>query len=133
MPDYDLVIAGGTVVTPADMFQADIGVKDGRIAALGAELRGDRTIDAQGLLVMPGGVDSHCHIEQLQPQGGADEETFVTGSTSALAGGTTTVITFSTQFKGRASSGRWPSTAAGPKRRWSTTASTRSSPTPRTR
>ena len=49
---------------------------------------------------MPGGVDSHCHIEQLQAGGGADEETFVTGSTSALAGGTTSVITFSTQFKG---------------------------------
>ncbi len=100
MPDYDLVIAGGTVVTPADMFQADVGVKDGRIAALGLALRGERTIDAQGLLVMPGGVDSHCHIEQLQPRGAADEETFVTGSASALAGGTTTVITFSTQFKG---------------------------------
>ena len=101
MSEYDLVIAGGTVVTPADMFQADIGVKDGRIAALGVALRGDRAVDAHGLLVMPGGVDSHCHIEQLQPQDRADEETFITGSTSALAGGTTTVITFSTQFKGQ--------------------------------
>ncbi len=63
-------------------------------------MRGERSIDAHGLLVMPGGVDSHCHIEQLQPNGGADEENFVTGSTSALAGGTTSVITFSTQFKG---------------------------------
>jgi dihydropyrimidinase len=100
MPDYDLVIAGGTVVTPADMFTADIGVSGGRIAALGTGLKGARTVDAHGLMVMPGGVDSHCHIEQLQAGGGADEETFVTGSTSALAGGTTTVITFSTQFKG---------------------------------
>ncbi|WP_428484953.1 dihydropyrimidinase [Rhodopila sp.] len=100
MADYDLVIGGGTVVTPSDMFRADVGVRDGRIAAVGIGLRGERTIDADGLLVMPGGVDSHCHIEQLQPAGGADEETFVTGSTSALAGGTTSVITFSTQFKG---------------------------------
>ena len=100
MADYDLVIAGGTVVTASDMFQADVGVLGGRIAAVGANLRGERTVDAHGLLVMPGGVDSHCHIEQLQANGGADEETFVTGSTSALAGGTTTVITFSTQFKG---------------------------------
>src|ERR1700733_14216108 len=100
MADYDLVVAGGTVVTPADMFQADVGVVGGKIAAIGLGLRGERTIDAHGLLVMPGGVDSHCHIEQLQPNGGADEENFVTGSTSALAGGTTTVITFSTQFKG---------------------------------
>ena len=96
----DLVIAGGTVVTPADMFRADVGVADGRIVAIGYDLRGTRTIDAQGLLVMPGGIDSHCHIEQLQEGGGADEEDFITGSTSALAGGTTSVITFSTQFKG---------------------------------
>jgi len=100
MADYDLVVAGGTVVTAADMFQADVGIRDGRIAAVGLGLRGARTVDADGLLVMPGGVDSHCHIEQLQAGGGADEENFVTGSTSALAGGTTTVITFSTQFKG---------------------------------
>jgi dihydropyrimidinase len=100
MADYDLVIAGGTVVTPSDMFAADVGVIDGRIAAVGLNLNGTRTIDAHGLLVMPGGVDSHCHIEQLQPDGGADEETWTTGSTSALAGGTTSVITFSTQFKG---------------------------------
>ncbi len=100
MADYDVVIAGGTVVTPSDMFDADVAVTDGRIAAIGINLRGERMVDATGLLVMPGGVDSHCHIEQLQEGGGADEENFVTGSTSALAGGTTSVITFSTQFKG---------------------------------
>jgi dihydropyrimidinase len=101
MPDYDLVIAGGTVVTPSDMFAADVGVTGGQVAAVGLNLRGQRMVDAQGLLVMPGGVDSHCHIEQLQADGGADEESFVTGSTSALAGGTTSVVTFSTQFKGQ--------------------------------
>ncbi|HEY4040349.1 MAG TPA: dihydropyrimidinase [Rhodopila sp.] len=100
MADYDLVIAGGTVVTPSDMFLADVGVTEGRIVAVGKNLRGGRAIDAGGLLVMPGGIDSHCHIEQLQRGGGADEETWTTGSTSALAGGTTSVITFSTQFKG---------------------------------
>jgi dihydropyrimidinase len=100
MADYDLVVAGGTVVTASDMFQADVGITGERIAAIGLNLRGQRTIDATGLLVMPGGVDSHCHIEQLQSGGGADEENFVSGSTSALAGGTTSVITFSTQFKG---------------------------------
>jgi dihydropyrimidinase len=100
MPEYDLVVAGGTVVTPADMFRSDIGIANGRVQAIGLGLKGERTLDAHGLLVMPGGVDSHCHIEQLQEGGGADEESFVTGSTSALAGGTTSVITFSTQFKG---------------------------------
>lgn len=100
MSDWNLVVRGGTVVTPADTFAADIAIEDGRIAAIGTSLTGTRTIDAGGLLVMPGGVDTHCHIEQLQPGGRADEESFVSGSRSALAGGTTTVVTFSTQFKG---------------------------------
>ena len=100
MADYDLVIAGGTVVTPADMFRADVGVVDGRIAAIGTSLRGERTIDAHGLLVMPGGVDTHCHIEQLQPNGGADEETSSPAAPRRWPAAPTSVITFSTQFKG---------------------------------
>jgi dihydropyrimidinase len=100
MTEHDLVIAGGTVVTPADMFRADIGIVGERIATIGTGLTGARRIEADGLWVMPGGVDTHCHIEQLQEAGGADEESFVTGSTAALAGGTTSVITFATQFKG---------------------------------
>lgn len=100
MSEFDLVVRGGTVVTASEQFRADVGVKDGRIAALGANLQGGRTLDAAGLLVLPGGVDSHCHIEQLQAGGGADEESWETGSRAALAGGTTTVVSFSTQFKG---------------------------------
>jgi dihydropyrimidinase len=100
MNEYDLVVRGGTVVTGIGTFRGDVGIRQGRIAALGERLEGTNTLDAGGLLVLPGGVDSHCHIEQLQPDGGADEESFVTGSVSALAGGTTTVISFSAQFKG---------------------------------
>ena len=100
MAEFDLVIRGGTVVTAADTFRADVGVREGRIAAIGDRLEGTDTLDAGGLLVLPGGVDTHCHIEQLRPTGGADEESFVTGSTACLAGGTTTVITFAAQFKG---------------------------------
>ena len=100
MSDYDCVVSGGTVVTASDTFHADVGIRQGRIAAVGLDLRGRETVDATGLLVMPGGVDTHCHIEQLRPGGGADEETFQTGTTSALAGGTTTVVPFSIQFKG---------------------------------
>src|SRR4051812_24073640 len=100
MADYDLVIRGGTVVTAADTYRADVGVRGGRIAAIGDRLEGTDTLDAGGLYVMPGGVDTHCHIEQLRANGGADEESFVTGSTACLAGGTTTVVTFAAQFKG---------------------------------
>ncbi len=101
MDDFDLVIRGGTVVTASEQFQADVGIRSGRIAALGTGLQSSRVLGANGLLVMPGGVDSHCHIEQLQADGGADEESWETGSRSALAGGATSVVTFSTQFKGR--------------------------------
>ncbi len=100
MTEFDLIVRGGTVVTASDQFAADIGIRAGRIAALADRLEGGPVLDADGLLVLPGGVDSHCHIEQLQDGGGADEETFATGSTAALAGGTTSVVTFSTQFKG---------------------------------
>jgi len=100
MPDFDLVVRGGTVVTAADTYRADIGIRDGRIATIGEGLDGAQKLDAGGLLVLPGGVDSHCHIEQLRPGGGTDEESFVTGSASCLAGGTTTVVTFAAQFRG---------------------------------
>ena len=100
MADYELVVRGGTVVTGADVVRADVGIRAGRIAAVGEALEGTEVLDAGGLLVLPGGVDSHCHIEQLQLGGGADEETWTTGSAACLAGGTTSVVTFSTQFKG---------------------------------
>ena len=98
---FDLVVRGGTVVTGTDTVCADIGIRGGRIAAIADQLEGDATLDAGGLLVMPGGVDTHCHIEQLQSaSGAADEETWESGSRSCLIGGTTSVVTFSTQFKG---------------------------------
>ncbi len=101
MATYDRVVRGGTVVTGTDTFRADIGISGGRIAAIGAGLEGAETLDADGLLVLPGGVDTHCHIEQLQEGGGADEESFASGSAACFAGGTTSVVTFSTQFKGQ--------------------------------
>lgn len=77
MPEFDLVIRNGTVATASDVFAADIGVAGGRIAALARGLGpGAREIDAAGRLVLPGGVDSHTHIEE--PRGGptANADTF---------------------------------------------------------
>ncbi len=64
--DYDLIITGGTVVTAADVFSADVGIKDGRIVAIAETLAGHaaEVIDATGKLVMPGGIDSHVHLAQ---------------------------------------------------------------------
>ncbi len=101
MQEFDIVIRGGTVVTNRSEVLADVGIMGERVAAIGPDLRGAHVIDATGLLVMPGGVDTHCHLEQLRADGTADEESFVSGSISALAGGTTTAVTFSTQFKGQ--------------------------------
>ena len=100
MADYELVVRGGTVVTAADIVRADVGIRGGRIAAIGDNLSGAATLDAGGLLVLPGGVDTHCHIEQLHADGGTDEETWESGSRACLAGGTTSVIAFSAQFHG---------------------------------
>ncbi len=55
MPEFDLVIRGGTAVTAVDVYRTDIGIRAGRIAALAADLpAGRREIDARGLLVLPG-------------------------------------------------------------------------------
>jgi dihydropyrimidinase len=65
MATLDLAIRGGTVVTAADIFRADIGVEAGRIVTIGDTVKGAaREIDASGLLVLPGGIDSHVHIAQ---------------------------------------------------------------------
>ena len=101
MPDYDLVVRNGTVATASDVFHADIGVVAGRIATLGANLgAGRREIDAEGRIVTPGGVDSHCHIEQRSAAGVMTADDFFTATRSAACGGTTTVIPFAAQHRG---------------------------------
>ena len=62
MNAFDLVIRGGRVVTESDDMLADVGVREGRVVALGEGMdRGRKEIDAAGKLVLPGGVDTHCH------------------------------------------------------------------------
>src|SRR4029450_11479698 len=62
---YDLLIRGGRGVTVSDGFEADVAISGETIAAIGRGLSGARReIDARGKLVLPGGVDSHAHIEQ---------------------------------------------------------------------
>jgi dihydropyrimidinase len=96
----ELVIRGGTVATAADTFAADIAISDGRIVAIGKDLKGAREIDARGLLVLPGGIDSHVHIAQRSGSGIMTADDFYTGTRSAAAGGTTTVISFAAQHRG---------------------------------
>ncbi len=101
MAEVELAIRGGVVVTAEGMQRADVGVSGGRVVALAESIRdARRVVEADGLWVMPGGVDSHCHIEEPQPGGGANEESFVTASRSAFAGGTTSAVCFVPQWKG---------------------------------
>ncbi|MBM3600307.1 MAG: dihydropyrimidinase [Alphaproteobacteria bacterium] len=101
-PAYDLVIRNGKIVTAADTFDADVCVRDGRVVALeGHAGPGAREIDATGRLVMPGGIDSHCHIEQMSSAGVVCADDFYSGTVSAAFGGTTTVIPFAAQHRGQ--------------------------------
>ncbi|MDH3714442.1 MAG: dihydropyrimidinase [Gammaproteobacteria bacterium] len=101
MDRFDLIIKGGTVVTSADSVRCDIGIKDGVVTALAGALNGGESIDAAGKLVMPGGIDSHCHIDQVSSGGLETADDFASGSRSAAAGGTTTIIPFAAQHKGQ--------------------------------
>jgi len=101
MQPFDVVIRGGTVVTATDSMRADVGIRGETIAALGLGLdKGAREIDARGKLVMPGGVDSHSHIEQLAASGMMNADTFESATIAAAFGGTTTVISFAAQHVG---------------------------------
>ena len=84
MSSFDLVIRGGTVGTAIGVFAADIGIVGEQVAALGRSLPTGRTeLDATERLVLPGGIDSHCHIEQLTASGLMNADTFATATASA--------------------------------------------------
>ena len=100
-PIYDLVIRGGRVATASDVFDADVGIIGETIAAIGRGLTGaKREIDARDKLVLPGGIDSHTHIEQLSAAGIMNADTFESATVAAAFGGTTTVIAFAAQHVG---------------------------------
>ena len=102
MQNLDLVVRNGTVVTAIEAFRADVGVRDGKVVALGEQLpQAAREIDATEKLVLPGGVDSHCHIEQLSSFGVMNADDFASASASAAFGGTTTTISFAAQHRGQ--------------------------------
>jgi dihydropyrimidinase len=97
----DLVIRNADVVTAADRFKCDIGIRDGRVALLGERLpEAPAVVDAEGFLALPGGVDGHCHLDQPMPDGLRMADDFFTGTRAAVCGGTTTVIPFAAQIKG---------------------------------
>ncbi len=104
-----IVISGGTVVCASGATAVEVLIEGERIAALaapGTELAAswaraaDRVINATGKYVLPGGIDAHTHMEM--PFGGTlSSDTFETGTRAAAWGGTTTIIDFAVQSKGK--------------------------------
>jgi dihydropyrimidinase len=99
---FDTIIKGGTIVTSQDTYIADLGILDGRIEEIAPVLT-DATeiIDATGLLVMPGGIDSHVHIAQPSGDGVTMADDFESATRSAAFGGHTTLLPFCLQSRGQ--------------------------------
>jgi dihydroorotase (multifunctional complex type) len=90
--DFDLLIAGGTVVTGEGRSLSDIGLRNGKVAAVvprGSNASALRSIDATGLLVVPGFVDTHVHL--MEP-GDTSREDFLSGTAAAAIAGITTIV-----------------------------------------
>jgi len=91
----DTLIRGGTVVTPTDAVEVDVGISGERIAAVGDAdemADADRVIDATGKLVLPGVIDPHVHLDDM-----FSSDTYESASRAAALGGTTTFIDFAWQ------------------------------------
>jgi dihydropyrimidinase len=100
---FDTIIRNGIIVTATDTTAADLGIVNGRITAIAQNLpieSATKVIDAKGLLVMPGGIDVHTHLDM--PFGGTTSaDDFETGTRAAAFGGTTTLVDFAIQYKGQ--------------------------------
>jgi dihydropyrimidinase len=99
------LIKSGRVVTAVDLYDADILIDGPTVALIGRDLGGiitspDRIIDANGKLVIPGGIDPHTHMD-LPFGGTSSSDDFETGTRAAAFGGTTTIIDFAVQYHGQ--------------------------------
>ena len=111
------LIKNGRIITAADNYVADIFIDGETIKAIGSGLtmQADKTLDATGLLVFPGGIDPHVHLE-MPFMGTFSSDSYETGTRAALYGGTTCVIDFILQKQGnslRAAFDEWSGRANG--------------------
>ena len=103
------LLSGGTVVTATDLYRGDVLIEDEKIAAVampggltpeGGQIPVDRTIDASGKYIIPGGIDVHTHLDM--PFGGTTSaDDFESGTVAAAHGGTTSVVDFAIQYRGQ--------------------------------
>jgi len=85
----DLLLKNGKLVTPKGIVEADVGVKDGKIAKIGKDMTGEEEINCSGKYVLPGLIDAHVHLRE---PGKTKAEDFKSGSMAAAKGGITSVI-----------------------------------------
>src|SRR6478609_9480465 len=96
-----ILIKNGRIVTADSDFSADIFIEGETISQIGKNLNvtADEVIDASGLMIFPGGIDPHVHLE-MPFMGTFSSDNYETGTRAALHGGTTTVIDFILQTQG---------------------------------
>jgi dihydropyrimidinase len=97
-----VVLAGGIVANPYGAYRADVRIEGETIAEVGVGIAraGDCVSDVSGRYLLPGGIDAHTHFDLPLSDGTRTADSFSTGTKAALAGGTTCVIDYATQFKG---------------------------------
>lgn len=102
------LVRGGTVVTASDLYKGDVVIEDDKVSTIGVSLgiTADRTIDATGKYVLPGGIDVHTHLDM--PFGGTTSaDDFESGTVAAAHGGTTCVVDFAIQYRGQTLRHAW--------------------------
>jgi dihydropyrimidinase len=99
---YDLLVRGARVCGPEDWGEVDLGIRQGRVAALGelGPAEAAETVDARGLVVLPGLIDPHMHIA-LPLAGTVTRNDFYTGTVAAARSGITTIVDFADQQRGQ--------------------------------
>ena len=112
-----VLLSGGMVTTATQSRLAAVRFSDGRIVEIGdlAPRPGEEVVDCSGCLILPGGIETHTHLD-LEAMGTVTADDFASGTRSALAGGTTTVLDFATQFHGESlmeGLARWHKKAGG--------------------
>jgi dihydropyrimidinase len=95
------IVRNGRIITASDDYVADLFIEGDKIKLIGSDVQAqaDRTIDARGKYVIPGGIDCHTHME-LDVGAAVSSDDFETGTIAAAHGGTTTIIDFPTQARG---------------------------------
>ena len=102
MEKLDLIFKNGKIVTESGVEKCDLGISDGQISAIGDLSDNAEVIeDATDLLILPGGVDAHVHIDQPSGPDVEMADNFQSATMSAAAGGNTTVLPFAMQEKGQ--------------------------------